>query len=94
MLLGGFVQAVSQFVGETVAVVGVAAPAGGVVPADKPVGNVNVALDILGRSALLQVVGNVARSHGRSRRGVHPCPVNYLKLINTKRGITDCDTPK
>ena len=29
---GGFVQAGGQFVGETVAVVGVAAPAGGVVP--------------------------------------------------------------
>ena len=74
VLVGGFVQAVGQFVGEAVAVVGVAAPAGGVVPADEPVGNVDVILDILGRSALLQVVGDVTRSHGRSHRSGHRWP--------------------
>ena len=53
---------------------GFAAPAGGVVPADEPVGNVDVILDILGRSALLQVVGDVTRSHGRSHRSGHRWP--------------------
>ena len=76
MLLGGFVQTVDQFVGEAVAVVGVAAPVGSVVPADEPVGYVNVIVEVFLRGAFLQVVGDVARSHGSSRRYVHPWPVS------------------